>query len=190
MPRRSAQPVAALPAGRRRQRGFTMALALAMIVVMGIMLMKAGPLLSAQVQRANESELIFRGEAIAEAIRVYFAKFHKYPVNLDEVMKVRPRILRQKYTDPMTPGGDWELITQVQAGASGSTEGLPIVGVRSRCTKDAIHIYQHKTLVSEWTFTADPNLLGLGGGGLTTDDIARGKKLLDPNASTAASPKK
>lgn len=190
MPRRSTQPVAALPAGRQGQRGFTMALALAMIVVMGVMLMKAGPLLSAQVQRANESELIFRGEAIAEGIRVYFAKFHKYPTDLDEVMKVRPRILRQKYTDPMTPGGEWELITQVQAGASGSTEGLPIVGVRSRCTKDAIHIYQHKTLVSEWTFTADPNLLGLGGGGLSADDIARGKKLLDPNASTAASPKK
>jgi type II secretory pathway pseudopilin PulG len=189
MPRRSAQPVAALPAGRRRQRGFTMALALAMIVVMGVMLMKAEPLISAEIQRSNEAELIFRGEAIAEAIRVYFAKFHKYPVDLDEVMKVRPRILRQKYKDPMTPGGDWEYVTQVQAGASGSTEGLPIVGVRSRCTKDAIHIYQHKTLVSDWIFTADPNLLGLGGGGLTADDIAKGRKLLDPNASAPTSKK-
>lgn len=189
MPRRSAQPVAALPAGRRRQRGFTMALALAMIVVMGVMLMKAEPLISAEIQRANESELIFRGEAIAEAIRVYFAKFHKYPVDLDEVMKVRPRILRQKYADPMTPGGEWEYVTQVQAGASGSTEGLPIVGVRSHCTKDAIHIYQHKTLVSDWVFTADPNLLGLGGGGLSADDIAKDRKVLDPNASAPTSKK-
>lgn len=190
MLRRHVHPATGLPSGRRRQRGFTMALALAMIVVMGVMLMKAEPLVSAQVQRANESELIFRGEAIAEALRVYFAKFHKYPTGLDEVMKVRPRILRQKYADPMTPGGEWEYVTQVQAGASGSTEGLPIVGVRSHCTKDAIHIYQHKTLVSDWVFTADPNLLGVGGGGLTADDIARGKKLLNPGASTGASPKK
>ncbi len=172
-----------------RQRGFTMALAIAMVVVMGIMLTKAVPMVTTEVQRANESELIFRGEAIADALRAYNAKLHKYPTSLDEVMKVRPRILRQKYTDPMTPGGEWDYVTQVQAGASGSTEGLPIVGVRSRCTKDAIHIYQHKTLVSEWAFTADPNLLGLGGGGLTPDDIARGKKLLDPTASTPANPK-
>ncbi len=149
--------------GRGRQSGFTMALALALIVVMGVLLMKSGPALVSEVQRANESELIFRGEAIAEALRVYFNKFHKYPTDLDEVMKVRPRILRQKYTDPMTPNGEWELLTQVQPGASGSTEGLPIVGVRSRCQKDSIHVYQNKTLVSDWVFSADPNLIGPGG---------------------------
>lgn len=176
---------------RRSQRGFTMALALAMAVVMGIMVMKIGPNLSAQVQRANESELIFRGEAIAEALRVYFAKFHKYPTSLDEVMKVRPRILRQEYTDPMTPSGEWEFLTQVMPGASGSTEGLPIVGVRSRCDKDSIHIYQHKTLVRDWVFTADPNLLGLGGGQTSDEgEAGRAKKVLDLAAGALASPKK
>jgi len=166
-----------------------MALALAMAVVLGIMVLKAEPLASAQVQRANESELIFRGEAIADALRIYFAKFHKYPTDLDEVMKVRPRILRQKYTDPMTPGGGWEYLTQVQPGATGSTEGLPIVGVRSRCTKDSIHIYQHKTLVSDWKFTADPNLLGLGGGA-SADDLGKVKQVLDSNAAIPTPPKK
>lgn len=153
--------------GRKGQSGFTMALALALIVVMGVMLMKAGPSLVAEVQRANESELIFRGEAIAEALRLYFAKFHKYPTDLDEVMKVRPRILRQKYTDPMTPNGEWEYLTQVQPGASGSMEGLPIVGVRSRAQVDSIHLYQNKSLISDWVFTADPNLIGPGGRVLT-----------------------
>lgn len=156
------------PARRvRRQSGFTMALALAMVVVMGIMLMKTGPLISAEVQRANESELIFRGEAIAQALREYFALYHKYPTSLNEVMKVRPRILRQEYTDPMTRSGKWDYLTQVQPGASGDTEGLPIVGVRSRChgrEDDAIHFYQNKSLVSEWIFSADPNLVVLGGG--------------------------
>lgn len=176
---------------RRGQRGFTMALALAMAVVIGIMLLKAEPVASAQVQRANESELIFRGEAIASALRVYFAKFHKYPTDLDEVMKVRPRILRQKYTDPMSPSGEWEFVTQVQPGATGDTEGLPIVGVRSRCEKDSIHIYQHKTLVRDWVFTADPNLLGVGGGRAEdAGDVGDAKKALDPNAVAPTSPKK
>ncbi|WP_243320472.1 MULTISPECIES: type II secretion system protein [Geothrix] len=154
----------------RTQRGFTMALALAMAVVMGVMLMKAGPLISAEVQRENEAELIFRGEAIAAALRVYFAKNNRYPTDLDEVMKVRPRILRQKYRDPMTSSGEWEYLTQVQPGASGDTQGLPIVGVRSRCEKDSIHAYQGKTLVRDWMFRADENLLG---GNVTENERTR-----------------
>jgi len=162
----------------RSQRGFTMALALALAVVMGIMLMKAGPLVSAEVQRENEAELIFRGEAIANAFRIYATKNGRYPMDLDEVMKVRPRILRQKYKDPMTPGGEWEYITQVRPGASGNTDGLPIVGVRSKSTLNSIRIYQNKTLVREWQFTAEQNLLGI------TDEISKSRGL--PKAGNAA----
>lgn len=146
------------------QRGFTMALALAMAVVMGLMLLKVGPLVSAEVQRENEAELIFRGEAIASAIRIYATKAGKYPTDLEELMKVRPRILRQIYKDPMTSSGDWEFVTQVRPGASGNTEGLPIVGVRSRSTANSIRIYQNKTLVHDWLFSADDNLLGISNG--------------------------
>jgi type II secretory pathway pseudopilin PulG len=152
------------------QRGYTMALALAVAVVMGIMLMKAGPLISKEVQRENEEDLIFRGEAIQEALRLFAAKTGRYPTSLDDVMKVRPRILRQKYKDPMTATGEWEYVTQVQPGASGNTDGLPIIGVRSRGKQDAIHIYKNKTLIHDWLFAPENNLLGItdaGGGGRT-----------------------
>lgn len=145
----------------RSQRGFTMALALAMAVVMGLMLLKIAPNVIAEIQRSNEQELIYRGEAIANALRIYSAKMRRYPKDLEEVMKVRPRILRQKYKDPMTPSGDWEFITQVQPGASGNTEGLPIVGVRSRSTENSILIYQNKTLHHDWLFSAEQNILGI-----------------------------
>jgi type II secretory pathway pseudopilin PulG len=138
-----------------------MALALAVAVVMGIMLMKTAPAVAAEVQRENEAELIFRGEAISNALQVYSAKTGRYPKNLDEVMKLRPHVLRQKYTDPMTASGEWEYITQVQPGASGNKEGLPIVGVRSRSTANSIHIYQNRTLVRDWQFSSDQNLLGI-----------------------------
>lgn len=153
------------------QRGFTMALALALAVVMGLMLLKVAPSVSTEVQRENEAELIFRGEAMAAALKVYFAKTGHYPTDLDELLKLRPRILRQKYRDPMTRDGEWELITQVQPGASGNTEGLPIVGVRSRSEKNSFRSYQNKTLIHDWMFTADANLLGVGPGA----DGAQGK---------------
>jgi type II secretory pathway pseudopilin PulG len=162
----------------RNQRGFTMALALAVAVVMGLMLMKTMPDVRAEVQRENEKELIFRGEAIANAFKSYSAKTGKFPKDLEEVMKVRPRILRQNYKDPMTRGGEWELVTQVQPGASGNKEGLPIVGVRSRSPVNSIHIYQNKSLVRDWLFTGEQNLLGL------TDEAARLRGL--PKAGNAA----
>lgn len=153
------------------QRGFTMALALALAVVMGLMLLKVAPAVSTTVQRENEAELIFRGEAIATALKVYFAKTGHYPADLDELLKLRPRILRQKYRDPMTRDGEWELVTQVQPGASGNTEGLPIVGVRSRSEKNSFRSYQNKTLIHDWLFTADANLLGVG----TAAEAAQGR---------------
>jgi type II secretory pathway pseudopilin PulG len=138
-----------------------MALALAMAVVMGLLLMKAGPAVSAEVQRDNESELIFRGEAIATALKLYAAKTGRYPKDLDEVMKLRPHVLRQKYKDPMTASGEWDFVTQVQPGASGNKEGLPIIGVRSKSTANGIHIYHNKTLIRDWTFSSEKNLLGI-----------------------------
>ncbi len=147
----------------RGQRGFTMVLLLAMIVVMGILLTMARPAIRAEVQRENEAELIFRGEAIARALRAYNAKFGKYPQDLDEVMKIRPLLLRQKYKDPMTPSGEWEYITQVQPGVTGETRGLPIIGVKSKCDLDGFKLYKNKSLISDWRFVADENVLGAGG---------------------------
>lgn len=156
------------PAARASERGFTMALLLAMAVVMVLLTMKAMPLESAVVQRDNEAELIFRGEAIANALRLYKARTGTYPQSLDDVMKVRPRILRQAYKDPMTREGDWEYVYQVAPGATGDTTGLPIVGVRSKSMKDSIKVYENKTLIHDWIFAADANILGLpdSGGGV------------------------
>ncbi len=162
------------------QRGFIMALALALAVVMGLLLMKAGPNVILEVQRENEAELIFRGEALAAALKLYAAKTGRYPTNLEDILKVRPRILRQKYLDPMTSDGEWEIITQVQPGASGNKEGLPIIGVRSRSMLNSIHIYQNKTLIHDWQFSAEQNLLGV------TDGINKGLGL--PPATTTTKP--
>ena len=154
-----------------------MALLLAMAVVMVILTMKAVPLARTVVQRDQEAELIFRGEAIANALRIYKAKTGAYPTNLDDLMKVKPRILRKVYKDPMTREGDWDYLYQVQPGATGDTRGLPIVGVRSKSMKDSIKIYENKTLIHDWIFAADANILGMpgsdaggkGSGGTPTD---------------------
>lgn len=147
-----------------RQRGFILALLLALITATGILLTKAMPSVIAEVQRDQEEELIFRGEAIRNAMRRYRAKTGNYPTSLEDLMKVRPRILRKLYKDPMTAEGEWDIVTAVQAGASGEKEGLPIAAVRSRSQKDSFRIYQGKTLYSEWVFAASDDLLGISSG--------------------------
>lgn len=152
------------PRARSGERGFTMALLLAMAVAMVILTMKAVPMARTVIQRDQEAELIYRGEAIANALRVYKAKTGAYPADLNDLLKVKPRILRRVYKDPMTREGSWDFLYQVQPGASGDTTGLPIVGVRSKSMKDSIKVYGNKTLIHDWIFSADANILGLPGG--------------------------
>ena len=153
--------------GPERSRGFILVMLLVFITAMGIFLTVAMPNVSTELQRDQEAELIFRGEAIARAIRLYKAKTGGYPLSLEELTKIRPRIIRKLYLDPMTREGshegDWDLITAVSPGASGDKTGLPIVGVRSHCQKDSFATYQGKTLISDWPFSAADNLLGIPG---------------------------
>lgn len=161
-----------------RQRGFILALLLALITAAGILLTKAMPSVVAEVQRDQEEELIFRGEAIRNAMRRFKAKTGNYPISLEDLVKVRPRILRKLYKDPMTGEGEWDIVTAVAAGASGNTTGLPIAAIRSRSQKDSFKIYQGKTLYSEWVFSASDELLGISSvpAGLLPANLLPGQK--------------
>lgn len=152
-----------LKTAREGQRGYILAMLLGAMTVMGILMTKAMPSVITEVQRENEEELIFRGEAIAKAIRVYKDKTGAYPTSLEALLKVKPRILRKLYKDPMTPNGQWEVITAVQAGASGDMTGLPIAAVHSRSVRDSFRNYHGKTLYRDWVFSGTDDIFGIPG---------------------------
>jgi type II secretory pathway pseudopilin PulG len=149
---------------RKGQRGFVMAMLMALITIMGIMLIKGIPAITTEVQREHEAELIFRGESIAKAIRIFAARSGRYPNALMELEMVKPRIIRKIYKDPMTESGEWDLLYAVQPGATGDTHSLPIVGVKSKSQKNSFKIYNNKTIYSDWAFSATSNLLGVPAG--------------------------
>ena len=179
---------------RKRERGYILVMLLAFITAMGIFLTMAIPPVATEIQRDQEAELIFRGQAMANAIRLYKAKTGGYPLNLEDLLKLRPRILRKLYLDPMTRTGphegDWDLITAVQPGASGDKTGLPIVGVKSTCQKDSFTIYHDKTLISDWTFSAADNLLGIPGAAAGLLQNATGQPAVPGTAPQALPPGK
>jgi type II secretory pathway pseudopilin PulG len=141
-----------------------MAMLIVFMVIMGLLLLKVQPYARAEVMRDREAELVFRGEAIARAIKLFQLRTGRYPTALEELQTVRPRIIRRIYKDPMTKDGEWRKIYAVQPGASGDTTGLPLVGVASKSDEDRTYrVYRGKTLYSDWIFSSVDTVIGLPG---------------------------
>jgi len=100
--------------GRNAQAGYNMVILIVAITVLNIVVAAMLPLMSTQIQREKEEELIFRGFQYAEAIRIYHARFQQYPVKLEQLLEAKPRSIRQLWKDPMTKDGKWGLIFQNQ----------------------------------------------------------------------------
>lgn len=114
--------------GGRSQAGYNLVMLVVIVTVLSIMVAAALPLWSQMMQREKEEELIFRGLQYAEAIRVFERRFQRPPVQLEELIKVRPRCIRQLWKDPMTESGEWGLLfMSPQRGANrGQPGGRPL----------------------------------------------------------------
>lgn len=96
---------------RAGEGGYNMVMLIVALTVLNIMIAAMLPLMSTEIQREKEEELIFRGFQYAEAIRLYKIRFGgSYPTKLEQLIEVKPRCLRQLWKDPMTKDGKWGLI--------------------------------------------------------------------------------
>jgi len=93
-----------------RETGYSLVALVVILVVVNIAVAAAMPLWSNVVQRDREAELLFRGWQYAEAIRVFQTRYGRYPVRLEELIEVKPRCIRQLWTDPLSDSGAWEPI--------------------------------------------------------------------------------
>jgi hypothetical protein len=146
--------------------GYTLSVLLVMMVTVGVFIVNRAHLWApTQINREREAELIYRGEHLARGIAAYRQKRGRFPTSLGDVASVRPRVIRQIYSDPMSESGKWVYLYNVPTSSTGNNEGLPIVGVRSSSNKDSIKLYRGKSLHSDWEFSAlDPLLGGISPG--------------------------
>jgi type II secretory pathway pseudopilin PulG len=96
--------------GRAGEGGYNMVMLIVAITVLNILVAAVLPLMSTEIQREKEEELVFRGFQYAEAIRLFHARFQRYPNKLEELLEVKPRCIRQLWKDPLTKDGKWGLI--------------------------------------------------------------------------------
>ncbi|MDQ6651318.1 MAG: hypothetical protein M3Y84_01085 [Acidobacteriota bacterium] len=98
---------------------------LALMTVLALFAMAAAPRIVQQTQREREIETIFRGEQVAEAIRVYYSYQQRkvgkrdaaLPTSIDQLLEGVPsgtkkvQILRASAArDPLSDSGEWRLI--------------------------------------------------------------------------------
>jgi type II secretory pathway pseudopilin PulG len=94
-----------------RQRGYVLLVMMLFFAVLAITLTAAAPSIAQSIRREREIELIHRGRQYARAIRLYYRKFGRYPMRLEELENTNNiRFLRKRYKDPMTASGEWRLI--------------------------------------------------------------------------------
>jgi type II secretory pathway pseudopilin PulG len=113
----SSSTLSSCPSQRRSERGYTLVALLALMTIMMLLLMSAAPSIRQQTLRDREDEAIFRGEEVAEAIRLYIRATNQLPTSMEQLMEGIPRgskkvqVLPQSATrDPLSTKGEWKLI--------------------------------------------------------------------------------
>jgi hypothetical protein len=95
----------------KQERGFALLLVFVLAAAIALMLYKELPRVAFEAQRNKEALLIERGEQYQRAIQLYFRKFKKYPVKIEDLESTNQlRFLRKRYDDPMTGKSEWRLI--------------------------------------------------------------------------------
>ena len=73
------------------ESGYNMVMLIVAVTILNIMVAAVLPLMSTDIQRQKEEELVFRGFQYAEAIRLFHSRFQRYPVKLEELLEMKPR---------------------------------------------------------------------------------------------------
>jgi type II secretory pathway pseudopilin PulG len=110
---------------RPAEAGYTLVALLALMTVLALFAMAAAPSIRHQAQREREIETIFRGEEIAEAIRLYYSYQQRnnrrgitaLPNSMDDLREgvavgtKKVQLLRASAArDPLSDSGEWTLI--------------------------------------------------------------------------------
>jgi type II secretory pathway pseudopilin PulG len=111
---------------RRREQGYALVALLALMTVLALFALAAAPRIRQQSQREREIEAIFRGEEVADAIRIYYSyqvtqkrltADNGLPTSIDQLLEGLPsgtkkvQILRASAArDPLSDSGEWQLV--------------------------------------------------------------------------------
>ena len=102
--------------GRARnpgQRGYALLLVMFFMALLVLTTITVAPNVLTDGRREKEKEMVWRGNQYVRGIKRYYAKTHRFPTEIDDLVKPKMgiRFMRQAYKDPMNDvDGSWRLI--------------------------------------------------------------------------------
>ena len=94
----------------RPDSGYILLTLLFFVAVLAVLAASMAPLITFQIKREREDEMIHRGVQYSRAVRRYFKKFGRYPTRIEDLESTNNmRFLRKRYKDPIT-GEDFKLL--------------------------------------------------------------------------------
>lgn len=137
-------PQAAL---RRGEHGYALVGLLALMTIMALLLVTAMPNIQRQAQRSLEEEAIWRGEQVAEAIRLYTRAKNSPPTSMEQLLEGLPvgakkvQVLRPVAAhDPLSSKGEWKLIRRTDPAFLEFQRAVIAYAGRQVTTRDAVFV--------------------------------------------------
>jgi type II secretory pathway pseudopilin PulG len=140
------------------QRGFTYAMVLAAVVIVGIVV-EAAHVTTWRIIRADrEAELLFRGRAYRNAIQSFYQSNGAFPRSLEELLKdprsASKKHIRALYPDPMS-NGDWTLV-RAAGGVSGVASTSRDEPLKQANFPTGLEKFSGAKSYSDWIFEYTP----------------------------------
>ncbi len=151
----------------RRMNGFTFLGLMMIIAIMGIALLAVGEVWHLANKRAKEQELLFVGNQFRQAIKSYSNhappanKLQPFPMSLEDLIKdprypSTQRYLRKIYTDPITGGAEWGILTNPNGAIIGVHSLSDEEPVKKGNFKLAEKDFEGKAQYADWHFSYIP----------------------------------
>jgi type II secretory pathway pseudopilin PulG len=94
----------------RPERGYILITLILFVALIAIAAMVMAPVITFQVKRDREEELVHRGVQYSRAMKHFVKKFGRYPTRIEELENTNQvRFLRKRYKDPIT-GKDFRIL--------------------------------------------------------------------------------
>lgn len=150
---------------RNKHSGFTYLTVLFIIVVMGIMLARAGLGWSQAEQREKELDLLFAGNAYRQAIMMYYERtpglIKNYPATLEDLLtdtryNLPQHYLRKLYRDPVMNQQQWNTIMAPEGGIMGVHSFSKEKLIKTAGFDEANISFEGAARYSDWEFVYVP----------------------------------
>lgn len=144
-----------------KERGFTYLLALVAISIIGLVAVRAVPLVQTYEQREKEKELLHIGHEFRQAIRSYYESspgtLKRYPQRLEDLLLDRrfvgiKRHLRRIHYDPMTGQAEWGVVRSFDGGIAGIHSLSRDKPIKKEGFREVDAEFTGTTSYSDWRF--------------------------------------